>query len=176
MKYKLLGKSGLRVSELGLGAMTIGNKWGWGSDKDEAKKIFDSFVEAGGNFIDTACNYQDGESEELIGEFVKGDRDRYVIATKYTLHDHRYPNDLNAGGNHRKNLNREVNNSLKRLQTDYIDVLYMHVWDFTTSIEEIMRSLNNLVDSQKVNYIAISDTPAWLVSRSEEHTSELQSH
>ncbi len=165
MNYKLFGKSGLRVSELGLGSMTIGNKWGWGSDKDEAQKIFNSFVNAGGNFIDTACNYQDGQSEEYIGEFIKGDRDRYVIATKYTLHDHRFPNDLNAGGNHRKNLIREVNNSLKRLQTDYIDVLYMHVWDFTTGIEEIMRTLNNLVASTKVNYIAISDTPAWIVSR-----------
>jgi len=165
MKFKLLGKSGLRVSELGLGSMTLGNAWGWGSEKDEAKKIFDTFTDAGGNFLDTACNYQNGQSEQFIGEFTKEDRDRYIIATKYTLHDHKFPNDINAGGNHRKNLLRSMKDSLERLQTDYIDILYMHVWDFTTGLEEILRTLNDLVSSTKVNYIGISDTPAWLVSR-----------
>lgn len=166
MNYRLLGKSGLRVSEISLGTMTLGhNAWGWGATPEDSLEILKSYAEAGGNFIDTACNYQNGQSESIIGEFMKGDRDRYVVATKYTLRDHRYPDDPNNGGNHRKNLMRTVYDSLERLDTKYIDVLYLHMWDGTTGLEEVMKSLNSLVDSGKVNYIAISDTPAWVVAR-----------
>ena len=165
MKYKLLGNSGLRVSELFLGGMTIGNEWGWGTEKEESLKILKTYSEANGNFLDTSCNYQDGMSEKIIGEFINGDRDRYIIATKYSLHDHRYRNDINAGGNARKNLLRTVRDSLERLNTKYIDVLYVHMWDFSTGIPEIMKTLNDLVASTKVNYIAISDTPAWIVAK-----------
>ncbi|MHA2175550.1 MAG: aldo/keto reductase [Candidatus Hodarchaeales archaeon] len=165
MKYKLLGQSGLRVSELSLGTMTFGENWGWGTSKELAKQVFKKYTDESGNFIDTACNYTDGTSEKFIGEFIEGDRDRYVIATKYTLHDHRWKNDPNAGGNHRKNLLRTVKQSLKRLKTDYIDLLYLHMWDYTTSIMEVMKTLDELISSTKINYIGISDTPAWVVSR-----------
>jgi aryl-alcohol dehydrogenase-like predicted oxidoreductase len=165
MKYKLLGQSGLRVSELSLGTMTFGEDWGWGSSKDVANQVFKKYTDASGNFIDTACNYTDGTSEKFIGEFIEGDRDRYVIATKYTLHDHRWKNDPNAGGNHRKNLIRTVKQSLKRLKTDYIDLLYLHMWDYTSSVLEVMKTLDELISSTKINYIGISDTPAWVVSR-----------
>jgi aryl-alcohol dehydrogenase-like predicted oxidoreductase len=167
MKYKLLGKSGLRVSELCLGTMTtsISNPWGWGQDREQSLSILKTYSEAGGNFIDTACNYQNGESEQLIGEFLEGDRDRYVIATKFTLREGDVKGDPNYGGNARKNLIRSVEQSLDRLKTDYLDVLYLHVWDETVDIEHVMKFLNDLVTSSKVNYIAISDTPAWIVSR-----------
>ena len=163
MKYKLFGNTGLRVSELCLGTMTFGAEWGWGADFDESKRIFDAFASVGGNFIDTANRYTDGSSEKFIGEFTKSDRDYWVIASKYTLFDRN--GDPNAAGNHRKNMFRSVDESLKRLQTDYLDVLYLHVWDFTTPIEEIILSMNDLVKNGKVHYLAISDTPAWEVSR-----------
>lgn len=165
MRYKLLGKSGLRVSEMSLGTMTFGTKWGWGADKETSKQILEKYTDAGGNFIDTSCNYTDGESESYIGEFVKGDRDRYVIATKFSLHDYRYRKDPNAGGNQRKNLIRSLKGSLERLQTDYVDILYLHMWDYFTPVQEVMRTLNDLIASTKVNYIGVSDTPAWIVSR-----------
>ncbi|MHA2096702.1 MAG: aldo/keto reductase, partial [Candidatus Hodarchaeales archaeon] len=165
MKYKLLGQSGLRVSELSLGTMTFGENWGWGTSKELAKQVFKKYTDASGNFIDTACNYTDGTSEKFIGDFIEGDRDRYVIATKYTLHDHRWKNDPNAGGNHRKNLLRTVKQSLKRLKTDYIDLLYLHMWDYSTSVFEVMKTLDELISSTKINYIGISDTPAWVVAR-----------
>jgi aryl-alcohol dehydrogenase-like predicted oxidoreductase len=165
MNYKILGRSGLRVSELSLGTMTFGTDWGWGSTKEEASLVFKNFSDEGGNFIDTANNYTNGTSESFIGDFIQGDRDRYVIATKFTLHNMAKKNDPNQGGNHRKNLIRSVNASLKRMNTDYIDLLYLHVWDFTTPIEEILNSLEYLINSGKVNYIGISDTPAWIVSR-----------
>lgn len=166
MKYKLLGKSGLRVSELCLGAMTFGEDWGSflkGASKEESKKIFNLFVKAGGNFIDTANVYQNGTSEKYIGEFIAPERDKFVLATKYTLTTN--PNDPNAGGNHRKNLFQSVNASLKRLNTEYIDLLWVHIWDYMTPIEEVMRSLDDLIRSGKVLYIGISDAPAWIVSR-----------
>jgi aryl-alcohol dehydrogenase-like predicted oxidoreductase len=166
MKYKLLGKSGLRVSELCLGAMTFGEDWGSflkGASKEESKKIFDLFVQAGGNFIDTANVYQNGTSEKYVGEFIAPERDKFVLATKYTLTTN--PNDPNAGGNHRKNLFQSVNASLKRLNTEYIDLLWVHIWDFMTPIEEVIRSLDDLIRSGKVHYIGISDAPAWIVSR-----------
>lgn len=163
MRYKLLGRSGLRVSELCLGTMTFGNDWGWGAEKAESKKIFDAFLNAGGNFIDTACNYTNGTSEKFIGEFVKGDRDHFVIATKYTLNERK--SDPNFGGNHRKNMMRSVEGSLKRLGTDFIDLLYLHMWDYATPVEEVMRALDDLVRAGKVLYVGISDTPAWVVSQ-----------
>ena len=165
MRYKLLGKSGLRVSELCLGTMTFGEDWGWGASKDASRQMFDMFVEAGGNFIDTASNYTDGTSERFVGEFVAGQRDQFVIATKYTLRRPGAPaGDLNAGGNQRKNMRLTVEASLKRLSTDYIDLLYLHVWDFTTPVDEILRGLDDLVSSGKVLYVGISDTPAWIAS------------
>jgi len=165
MRYKLLGKSGLRVSELCLGAMTFGEDWGSmlpGASKEEAKKIFDLFVSEGGNFIDTANVYQNGTSEKYVGEFVSAEREKFVLATKYTLTTN--PNDPNASGNHRKNLVQSLEASLKRLNTRYIDLLWVHIWDPMTPIEEVMRSLDDLIRSGKILYIGISDVPAWVVS------------
>jgi aryl-alcohol dehydrogenase-like predicted oxidoreductase len=163
MLYKLFGKSGLRVSELCLGTMTFGTEWGTGADKEESKKIFEAFVNKGGNFIDTANRYTEGTSEKWVGELIAPQRDYFVLATKYTLYDDR--KDPNASGNHRKNMRRSVEESLKRLQTEYIDILWLHMWDFTTSVEEVMRGLDDLVSAGKVHYIGISDTPAWVVAQ-----------
>lgn len=163
MRYKLLGNSGLRVSELCLGTMTFGEDWGWGADKEESRAVFQAFAEAGGNFLDTANIYTNGTSETLVGEFVKGDREKWVIATKYSLNTH--PGDVNACGNHRKNLFQAVEASLKRLGTDYIDLLWLHIWDSLTPIEEVMRAFDDLVRMGKVLYIGISDSPAWIVSQ-----------
>ncbi len=164
MRYKLLGKSGLRVSELCLGTMTFGETWGWGASKAESQKQFDLFAQAGGNFVDTSINYTDGTSEEFIGDFLKADRDYFVVATKYTL-TKTTNTDPNNGGNHRKNMMRSVETSLRRLQTDMIDVFYLHVWDYMTPIDEILRGLDDLVRMGKVNYIAVSDTPAHIVAQ-----------
>ena len=164
MRYKLLGKSGLRVSELCLGTMTFGEDWGWGATKDESRKIFDVFAEgAGGNFIDTANNYTNGTSEKFVGEFVKSDRDHFVIATKYTLTERKQ--DPNFGGNHRKNMRRSVEGSLQRLGTDHVDLLWLHMWDGMTPVDEVMRALDDLVRAGKLLYVGISDTPAWVVSQ-----------
>ncbi|MFN8357328.1 MAG: aldo/keto reductase [Spirosomataceae bacterium] len=163
MNYKLLGKSGLRVTELSLGTMTFGTEWGWGADYDTSKQIFETYANAGGNFIDTANRYTEGTAERWVGEFVAPDRDHWVLATKYTLFDRK--GDPNFSGNHRKNLVRSVNESLKRLKTDYIDLLWVHAWDNTTPVEEVMRGLDDLVSQGKVHYIGISDTPAWIVSQ-----------
>src|SRR6478609_5406176 len=162
MKYKLLGPSGLKVSELCLGTMGFGTEWNWGVDQAASFKILDTFANAGGNFLDTANRYTEGSSERIIGEYIKNNRDHFVLATKYSLHDNL--TNLNASGNNRKNLFRSVNESLKRLQTDYIDVLYLHIWDFLTPIDEVMRGFQDLVSQGKVNYVAISDTPAWIIS------------
>jgi len=165
MRYKLLGKSGLRVSELCLGTMTFGEDWGSmlpGASKEEARKIFDIFVNKGGNFIDTANVYQKGTSEKYIGEFISSQREKFVLATKYTLTTN--PDDPNASGNHRKSLVQSVDGSLKRLNTNYIDLLWVHVWDPMTPIEEVIRALDDMVRSGKILYIGISDAPAWIVS------------
>ena len=165
MRYKLLGKSGLRVSELCLGGMTFGEDWGSmlpGASKAEAKKIFDLFVSKGGNFIDTANVYQNGTSEKYVGEFISSERERFVVATKYTMTTN--PDDPNASGNHRKNIIQSVEASLKRLNIHYIDLLWVHMWDPMTPIEEVMRSLDDLIRSGKILYIGISDVPAWVVS------------
>jgi aryl-alcohol dehydrogenase-like predicted oxidoreductase len=163
MRYKLLGASGLRVSELALGTMTFGETWGWGASKEESRRIFDAFAEAGGNFVDTANNYTDGTSEEFVGEFVASDREHFVVATKYTLSTRR--DDPNAGGNHRKNMVQALEASLRRLRTDYVDMLWLHMWDGLTPVEEVLRAFDDLVRAGKVLYVGFSDTPAWVVSR-----------
>jgi aryl-alcohol dehydrogenase-like predicted oxidoreductase len=162
MKYRLLGDSGLRVSEASLGTMTFGEDWGWGSAKDEAQQIYAAYREAGGNFIDTANVYTDGTSEKFLGEFMKGHRESVVLATKYS---NAVPGtDPNAAGNHRKSMVQAVEASLKRLQTDYIDLYWMHIWDEVTPVEEVMRGLDDLVRAGKVLYLGISDAPAWWIA------------
>lgn len=163
MRYKLLGHSGLRVSELCLGTMTFGETWGWGASKAESKMMFDLFAKEGGNFIDTSVNYTDGTAEEILGDLLKADREHFVVATKYTLTK---PDntDPNGGGNSRKNMMKSVERSLKRLQTDYIDIYYLHMWDYMTPVEEIARGLDDLVRQGKVNYVAFSDTPDYIVA------------
>jgi aryl-alcohol dehydrogenase-like predicted oxidoreductase len=163
MRYRLLGNSGLRVSEAALGTMTFGDDWGWGSAKDEAQKVYDAFREAGGNFIDTANLYTNGTSESFLGEFMKGHRQSVVMATKYS---NAVPGtDPNAAGNHRKNMMQAVEASLKRLQTDYIDLYWVHIWDQITPVEEVMRGLDDLVRAGKVLYTGISDAPAWWIAQ-----------
>jgi aryl-alcohol dehydrogenase-like predicted oxidoreductase len=165
MRYKILGRSGMRVSEICLGAMTFGTEWGQGADKDESRKIFKAYIESGGNFIDTANRYTEGTSEKFLGEFVKeaNNRNELVIATKYSLFNQK--GKMNDGGNHKKNMIQTVEGSLKRLGMDYIDLLYIHAWDFSTPVDEIMKALEFLVNTGKVLHIAISDTPAWIVAR-----------
>ena len=163
MKYRLLGKSGLRVSELCLGTMTFGEEWGWGSSKDEARKIYDAFREVGGNFVDTANIYTNGTSESFLGEFLKDHRESVVVATKYT--NAAPGSDPNAAGNQRKNMVQAVEASLKRLQTDYIDLYWVHIWDQITPVEEVMRGLDDLVRQGKVLYVGISDAPAWWIAQ-----------
>lgn len=162
MRYKLHGKSGLRVSELCLGAMTFGSNWGWGGDEAASRAMFDAFAEAGGNFIDTAHVYTEGASERLVGDFISADRDHFVVATKYTPH---MGTDLSKSGNSRKNMRHCVEDSLRRLGTDYIDLYLLHFWDYTTPVEEIMRGLDDLVTAGKVLYVAVSDVPAWQIAR-----------
>ena len=162
MKYKLLGKSGLRVSELCLGTMTFGEDWGWGANKKDSRKIFDAYAEAGGNFLDTANMYTNGTSEKFLGEFIKGQREQWVLATKYSLNNQQA--SVNTCGNHRKNMIQSVEGSLRRLNVDFIDLLWLHIWDYTTSIEEVMRALDDLIRMGKVLYVGISDAPAWIIS------------
>lgn len=163
MRYKLLGDSGLRVSELCLGTMSFGEEWGFGGDREASQKVFETFAEAGGNFIDTANKYSKGTSERFVGEFVAADRERFVVATKYTLNTN--GSDLNACGNHRKNMVQAVNASLKRLNLEYLDLLWVHAWDFTTPVVQVMRALDDLVRQGKVLHVAISDAPAWVVAQ-----------
>ena len=162
MRYKLLGRSGVRVSELCLGTMTFGDAWGWGANADESKKQFDLFAGAGGNFVDTSVNYTNGQSETILGDLLKADRAHFVVATKFTLTTN--PTDPNASGNSRKNMRHSVERSLKHLQTDYIDLLYLHAWDHMTPIEEVVQGMHDLVQQGKVNYVAFSDTPAYIVT------------
>ncbi len=163
MHYKLLGQTGLRVAELCLGTMTFGEEWGWGASKDESKKIFDAYTKNGGNFIDTANQYTNGTSEKYIGDFINPNRSRFVIATKYTLGSP--VGDPNAAGNHRKNLVQSLDASLKRLSTEYIDLLWVHCWDEFTPVSELMRALDDVVRAGKVLYIGISDAPAWYIAQ-----------
>src|ERR1700724_1781658 len=163
MKNYLLGKSGLRVSELALGAMSFGTEWGWGIEINEARKMLDLYIDNGGNFVDTANFYTNGSSEKMVGKFVGEKRQQIVLSTKYTMNTH--PGDPNGGGNHRKSTVRSVETSLQRLKTDYIDLLYLHIWDGTTPVEEIFRAMDDLVRAGKVLYVGMSDTPAWQISR-----------
>ena len=163
MRYRLLGKSGLRVSELALGAMTFGPETGFGVDKQESRAVYDAFRGAGGNFIDTANVYAAGTSETFLGEFIADERERIVLATKYT--GGMRQRDINATGNSRKNMMDSVHASLKRLNTDYIDLYWVHARDYLTPIEEVMRGLDDLVSQGKVLYVGVSDTPAWVVSQ-----------
>lgn len=164
MNYKLLGRSGLKVSELCLGTMGFGTEAGWGADEAASFAIMDAYAEAGGNFLDTANIYKLGTSEKIIGNYLSNhDRDHFVVATKYGLKDNE--TNVNASGNNRKNMMRSVEESLKRLQTDFIDVLYLHIWDDITPIDEVLRGLDDLIRQGKVNYAAISDTPAWIVAK-----------
>jgi aryl-alcohol dehydrogenase-like predicted oxidoreductase len=162
MPLRLFGNTGLRVSALCLGAMTFGEQRAWGAGKSASRAVFERFAERGGNFIDTANNYMNGTSEEFLGEFLAGRREQFVLGTKYSLTLH--PDDPNGGGNHRKSLVRNLEESLRRLRTDYIDVYWLHAWDFFTPVEEIMRALDDMVRAGKILYLGISDTPAWIVA------------
>ncbi|MEV1170538.1 aldo/keto reductase [Nonomuraea sp. NPDC049784] len=163
MRYRTLGASGLRVSELILGAMTFGEQGGVGAPLPECRQMLDLYAEAGGNMIDTAVNYRDGASEQILGELLEGRRESFVLGTKYTVSRDRA--DPNAAGNHRKNLRASLETSLRRLRTDYVDVYWVHMWDRDTPIEETMRALDDAVRAGTVLYAGISDAPAWVVSR-----------
>src|SRR5262245_46251603 len=167
-EYVTLGRSGLRVSPFCLGAMTFGEDWNWGSSVAESEAIMARFFERGGNFLDTANVYTKGHSEKIIGDFIGSDRsrrDRFVIATKF--YGNLFPGDPNAGGAGRKNIVSSCEHSLRRLQTDYIDLYWMHAFDRFTPIDETMRALDDLVRSGKVRYIGFSDTPAWKVAQAQ---------
>jgi len=163
--YRLLGRSGLRVSPLCLGAMTFGVGAGaWGSTDEQAARMIDMYMDRGGNFIDTADFYgQMGGSEALLGSLLGDRRERLAISTKYSLTTR--PGDPNAAGNQRRNMVRSVEDSLRRMNTDFIDLLYLHMWDFRTPVDEILRAFDDLVRAGKVLYIGLSDTPAWQASR-----------
>src|ERR1035437_6626852 len=162
MRYKLLGNTGLRVSELALGAMGFNDKPGAPSQQQIAG-IVDAFQEAGGNVIDTAVTYGDGQSERAVAHAVRGRREQFVLSTKYTLS--RDIGNANAAGNHRKNLRFSLEASLRQLDTDYIDIYWVHLWDRHTPIEETMRALDDAVRAGKILYVGISNAPAWLVSQ-----------
>lgn len=162
MRYKLLGKSGLRVSELCLGTMTFGEDWGWGADRDASRQMFEAYVEAGGNFIDTANYYTEGTAERYVGDYIAAERDRFVVSTKYTLYKRK--GDPNACGNQRKNLVQALEASLKQLKTDYVDIYWIHAWDHLTPVEEVVRALDDMVRAGKVLYVGASDTPAWVIA------------
>jgi aryl-alcohol dehydrogenase-like predicted oxidoreductase len=163
MNYRLLGHSGLRVSELCLGTMTFGTEWGWGAPREESRRVFELFAEAGGQFLDTANCYTDGTSERILADFLAADRGHFVLGTKYTLSTRR--DDPNACGNHRKNMAAALEASLQRLRTDYVDLYWVHAWDFLTPEAEVMRALDDLVRAGKVLYVGVSDAPAWVVAR-----------
>jgi len=163
--FRTLGRSGLIVSPIALGTMTFGTPR-WGAPDEIAESIFHAYVEAGGNFIDTADVYAKGRSEELIGGYVRDRslRDQLLLATKFSFHGGE-PGNPNAGGNGRKNLYRALEGSLRRLQTDYIDLYWMHVWDMVTPVEEVLQSLGDLVRSGKIRYFGFSDLPAWYATK-----------
>ncbi|MEO7993642.1 MAG: aldo/keto reductase [bacterium] len=163
--YSNLGRSGLKVSPLCLGTMTFGTEWGWGSAEDTAREILFQFLDSGGNFIDTADGYTSGTSETMIGKFLKDAkrRDTTVIATKFTFPTR--VGDPNGGGNNRRHILEAVNDSLRRLQTDYIDLYWLHCWDATTPVEEVVYTLDTLVRDGKIRYWGLSDVPAWYLAR-----------
>jgi aryl-alcohol dehydrogenase-like predicted oxidoreductase len=163
MRYRTFGGTGLRVSELFLGAMTFGEQGGVGAPIDECRRILDAYADAGGNVIDTAINYRGGASEEILGELLAGRRDRFVLGSKYTVTRDR--DDPNAAGNHRKNLRLSLETSLRRLRTDYLDIYWVHMWDRLTPVEETMAALDDQVRAGRVLSVGISDAPAWVAAR-----------
>ena len=165
--YVTLGRSGLRVSPLTLGTMTFGTEWGWGTEENISRDVFNLYIDAGGNFIDTADLYTTGTSEKMVGKFIseRSLRDRVVLATKFTFNAE--PGNPNAGGNGRKNIYRALEGSLNRLQTDYIDLYWLHAWDTLTPVEEVVSTLNDLVRQGKIRHYGFSDTPAWYVARAQ---------
>eukprot|EP00127_Corallochytrium_limacisporum_P005624 Clim_evm3s210 gene=Clim_evmTU3s210 len=168
-EYHMLGNSGLRVSPLCLGAMNFGLEWGFGEGIEESKRVFDMFISKGGNFIDTANIYQNGDSERYLGDMIGQRRSDLVVATKYTIHSDMTMKDKtwrnpNAGGNHRKSLVESLDGSLKRMGLGAVDMLYVHVWEYRTPVQEVMRALDDVIRSGKVYYAAVSDTPAWKIS------------
>jgi aryl-alcohol dehydrogenase-like predicted oxidoreductase len=164
-EYVTLGRSGLRVSPLCLGTMTFGTGWGWGADEQSSRAIFNRYIENGGNFVDTADGYTNGKSEQLVGKFLQETktRDKIVLATKFTFNGE--PGNPNANGNGRKNIYRAIEGSLRRLQTDYIDLYWMHAWDMLTPVEEVVASLDTLVQAGKIRHYGLSDVPAWYAAR-----------
>jgi aryl-alcohol dehydrogenase-like predicted oxidoreductase len=166
--YTTLGRTGLRVSPLCLGTMTFGTEWGFGAEEKPSKEIFDRFIDAGGNFIDSADGYTNGHAEELTGKFVgeRGLRDKVAIATKFTFNFANSGNP-NGGGNGRKNIYRALEGSLRRLKTDYIDLYYLHAWDTITPVEEVVSTMHHLVQEGKIRYWGLSDTPAWYFTRAQ---------
>jgi len=173
-EYITLGRSGLKVSPLCLGTMTFAEDWGWGSSEETARQIFNAYIDRGGNFLDTADGYTNGKSEELLGKFIKERklRDTAVVATKFTFNAQK--GNPNAGGNGRKNIYRALEGSLKRLDTDYVDLYWLHAWDKVTPIEEVLITLNDLVREGKIRYFGLSDVPAWYVAKMQT-IAELQS-
>ena len=165
--YVTLGRSGLLVSPLCLGTMTFGTDWGWGTAEDTSRAIFNHYVDAGGNFIDTADMYVGGKSEEMLGRFIaeRALRDKIVLATKFTFNAQ--PGNPNAGGNGRKNAIRAIEGSLRRLKTDYVDLYWLHAWDMVTPVEEVVDTFNDLVRAGKIRYYGFSDVPAWYVARAQ---------
>lgn len=164
MRYTLFGRTGLRVSEVALGTGTFGTRWGWGADAAESRRVFDRFAEAGGNFIDSADVYQFGEAEELLADFIAADRDAFVVASKYSFGSG--PAAGIAGtGNSRKAMTASLEASLKRLRTDRLDILWVHVSDEMTPTEEILRGFEDAVRSGKTLYVGFSDFPAWRIAR-----------
>jgi aryl-alcohol dehydrogenase-like predicted oxidoreductase len=165
--YSLLGKSGLRVSPLCLGTMTFGTEWGWGAPSETAFELTDRYLAAGGNFIDTADGYTGGSSERILGEYFQArkNRERAVLATKFTFAATQ--GDPNSGGNGRKNIYRALEGSLRRLQTDYIDLYWLHAWDGLTPVEEVVSTLSDLVREGKIRYYGLSDVPAWYFARAQ---------
>jgi len=164
-EYITLGRSGLRVSPLALGTMTFGTEWGWGAEESVSQLLFDRYIEAGGNFVDTADGYTGGKSEEMVGKFIaeRKLRERVVLATKFTFNAE--PGNPNAGGNGRKNVYRALEGSLRRLKTDYIDLYWLHAWDMVTPVEEVVATFDDLVSEGKIRYYGFSDTPAWYLAR-----------
>ncbi len=165
--YVTLGRSGLRVSPVCLGTMTFGTAWGWGADEGAARAMFDAYVDGGGNFVDTADIYTGGQSEELVGKFVADRqlRDRVVLATKFTFNTEK--GNPNAGGNGRKHVRRAVEASLRRLGTDYLDLYWLHCWDMVTPVDELVRTVDDLVRAGLVRHVGFSDVPAWYAARAQ---------
>lgn len=167
MEYYTLGGSGLRVSQLALGTLTFGTDWGWGTAKEEARKIFDAYVDSGGNIVDSADLYLAGTSETWLGEFVaeRSLRGKMVISTKFSYNAD--PDDPNSGGNGRKNMIQAVEGSLRRLNTDYIDLFILHCWDMLTPVEEVIETFSDLIRQGKIRYAGLSNVPAWYASRAQ---------